>query len=476
MARIAFVQNLLFEYLGLMYLSSLLKSNGHECEMFIKLGSDESLARDIIRYSPHIVAFPCLTGSHRWCLSLAKILKQKNPKLITLFGGPHPTFYPGIINELEVDVICRGEGENAMLDLAASIDKKENHSLTANLWVKNSDAVTQNEVRPLIPDLDRMPFPDRELYYRKYPFLNISRKSFLTSRGCPYKCSFCFNHILQKIYQDKGVYLRRRAVKNVIEEISEVKRTYGLRTVYFQDDTFILDRDWVMAFLEAYGKEINLPFICLIRADLTDEKLIVTLKEAGCVKVYFGVESGDQEMRNTLLQKNITDEMIIRTAAWLKKYRIRFRTYNMIGLPGETLEQAFKTVALNARIKTDYPWCSIYQPYPETELGTYALRQGLLDVSQDKILPSFFKDSILRSSWKKELVNLQKLFFYAVKFPRMENLIRRAIRLPPNFLFDLLFLCGNAYAYAGSEQLRLNEFFLFGFYNLKNFFTKMQDN
>jgi radical SAM superfamily enzyme YgiQ (UPF0313 family) len=476
MARIAFAQNILFEYLGLMYISSWLKSNGHECEMFIKLGSDESLAKDIIRYSPQVVAFPCLTGSHSWCLSLAKILKEKNPKLMTLFGGPHPTFYPGIINEPEVDVICRGEGEYALLDLANSLDKKENPSLTANLWVKDIDVVTQNEVRPLIPDLDKMPFPDRQLYYRKYPFLNISRKTFLTSRGCPYKCSFCFNHILQKIYQSKGTYLRRRTVKNVIEEINGVKRKYGLRTVYFQDDTFVLSRDWVMAFLEVYKKEVNLPFICLIRADLTDEKLIGALKGAGCVKVYFGIESGDRELRNSLLQKNITDEMIIQTAGWLKKYRIGFRTYNMIGLPGETLNQAFKTVDLNVRIKTDYPWCSVYQPYPETELGAYALEQGMLNCSCDKIRPSFFKDSILRSPWKKELLNLQKLFFYAVKFPRLKNLIKKAITFPPNFLFDLLFLCGNACAYAGSERLRLNEFFLFGFYNLKNFFTQIKND
>ena len=459
-----------------MYISSWLKSNGHECEIFIKLGSDESLAKDVIRYSPQVTAFPCLTGNHNWCLSLAKILKEKNPKLITLFGGPHPTFYPGIINEPEVDAICRGEGEYAMLDLADSIDRKENFSMIANLWVKGVDGVTRNEVRPLISDLDKMPFPDRQLYYRKYPFLNISRKAFLTSRGCPYKCSFCFNHILQKTYQGKGAHFRRRTVKNVTEEINEVRRKYGLRTVYFQDDTFILDKDYVMAFLEVYKKEVNLPFICLIRADSTDERLTAALKEARCVKVYFGVESGDEELRNNLLQKNVTDEMIIRTAGWLKKYQIGFRTYNMIGLPGETLEQALKTVDLNARIKTDYPWCSIYQPYPETELGTYALKQGILESSQDKISPSFFKNSILRSPWKKELLNLQKLFFYAVKFPRLKNIIRKAITFSPNFLFDLLFLCGNAYAYAGSERLRLNEFFLFGFYNLKNFFTRVKND
>jgi len=476
MAKIAFAQNILFEYLGLMYISSWLKSNGHECEMFINLGSDESLARDIVKYSPQIVAFPCLTGSHNWCLTLAKILKEKNPKLITLFGGPHPTFYPRIINKPEVDAICRGEGEYAMLDLADSVDKKKDISLIANFWVKSVDAVTQNEVRPLIPDLDKMPFPDRQLYYHKYPFLNISRKTFLTSRGCPYKCSFCCNHILQKTYLNKGALFRRRTVENVIKEINEVRRKYGLRTVYFQDDTFILNRDWVMTFIEAYKKEIDLPFACLIRADLTDEGLITALKEAGCAKVYFGVESGDSELRNNLLQKNITDEMIIKTAGWLKKYQIGFRTYNMIGLPGETIEQAFKTVDLNARIKTDYPWCSVYQPYPETELGTYALEQEMLHYSQDKIHPSFFKNSILRSPWKKELLNLQKLFFYAVKFPRLKNIIKKAITCSPNFLFDLLFLCGNAYAYARSEQLRLNEFFLFGFYNLKSFFARAKND
>jgi len=470
MARIAFVQYILYEYLGTTYLSSMLGKKDHEVDIFLKHESDETLLKEVLTYQPDIVAFSCTTGIHKWCLKFAGLIKNYNPRILILFGGPHPTFFPEIIEHSYVDMVCRGEGEYAMLELAEAITQKRDISKIQNLWAKKDGMVIKNSLRPLIKDLDDLPFPDRELYYRKYRFLNGSLKAFMTTRGCPYRCSFCFNHILQEMYKGKGAYVRRRSVDNVIAEIKEAKDRYKFKTVYIQDDVFILNQDWVNEFAERYKKEINLPFLCHVRADILSEEMVKKLKFAGCHSVSFGIESGNEKLRNRLLHKEITDEMIVRTANLLKIYGIRFRAYNMLGLPGERIEEALETVKINTRVGTDYPWCSIYQPYPKTTLGEYAQKHRFVEGAPDQMHASFFRDSMIKSEQKKELVNLQKLFFYAVKFPTFLPFIKQIIKLPSNLIFHLLFLGSYGYTYLKSENITLRETFTLGITNLKNFF------
>jgi len=364
MARISFIQNLSYEYLGVMYLSSLLKSKGHEVDCFIEHGQGiDRLVKEAARFNPDIAGFSCTTGVHRWSLCVASRIKKIKPEVKVLFGGPHPTFFPEIIEEAPVDMICRGEGEYALLEAADRLDERNDLSTIDNLWVKKNGQIFRNEVRPLIENLDELPFPDRNLYVRKYPFLHKSQKAFMVGRGCPFSCAYCFNHAFKKLYHHKGLFVRYRSPENIIAEIKAVKAQTPFRTVYFQDDTFGLDKDWSKGFLAQYAKQLRLPFICLLRADAADEELIRSLKQSGCTRVFFGVETGSENLRKMILKKEISDEQIFQTASLLKKYRIRFRTYNMFGLPNETLEEAFKTVRLNIKIKTDYPWSSLFQPF-----------------------------------------------------------------------------------------------------------------
>ena len=474
MARVAFVQNMAFEYLGVMYISAMLKKHGHKVEMFIVGKNEEKAIEEISSFKPDLVGFPCTTGVHRWALKFAGKMKDKVPGKVIL-GGAHATYFPEVINEPQVDIICRSEGEYAVLEIADKIDMGADISDTLNCWVKVNGEITKNDQRPLVENLDELPFPDRKLYIRKYPYLKRSQKAFIGGRGCPFDCTFCFNHALIKLYKGKGKVVRYRSVDNLIAEIKEVKDKYSLKTVYMQDDTFILNKKWVAEFAEKYKREVGLPFVCLIRADLADEEMIKKLAEAGCKNVFFGVEAGSEDLRNSLLKKKVTDEEIRSVAALLKKYGMRFRTYNMLGLPGETLEDAFKTVSINAEIGTDYPWCALFHPFPGTELAEYAKEKGLLDASVDTANPSFFKDSIIKSEHKRELVNLQKLFFYGVKFPRSMPLIKRLIRLRPNTFFDLAFLASYAWCYLLSENLTLREMLSVGFRNVKGFFFSKGD-
>ncbi len=469
MARIAFVQNIAFEYLGVMYISSILKKYGHSAEAFVVGGNEDKVVEEIVGLNPQVVGFSCTTGAHIWALAFAEKIKKRLPCKI-IFGGAHATYFPEIINEKAVDIICRGEGELPLLEIANKIDKNIDISDTLNCWFKVDGQIVRNEQRDLIENLDDLPFPDRELYIKRYPYLKRSQKAFIGRRGCPFSCTFCFNHAWMNLYKGKGRVVRYRSVDNLIAEIKEAKNRFGLKTAYMQDDTFILDKKWLEEFSDKYKKEINLPFICLIRADLADEEIIRMLFKAGCKNVFFGIESGSEKIRNSILKKNISDDQIRNTAALLHKYGIRFRTYNMLGLPGETLNDAFKTVGINIEIKTDFPWCAIFHPFPGTELARYAQEKGFFDSASDTANPSFFKDSVIKSEHKRELVNLQKLFLYAVKFPNVSGIIRRLIRCRPNFVFDLVFLLGYAWSYLFSENLTLKEMFSLGIRNVRRFF------
>ncbi|UCD57588.1 MAG: B12-binding domain-containing radical SAM protein [Candidatus Hydrogenedentota bacterium] len=469
MTRIAFVQNLAYEYLGVMYLSASLKQAGHEVQAFIRERSEEALAREVLEFAPDLVAFSCTTGIHHWALHFAGLLKRYRP-VPTIFGGPHATFFPELIEQPSVDVICRGEGEEAIVEIADRLDSGKPIDGTLNCHIKRNGQIVRNDLRPLIGDLDCLPNPDRSVYRAKYPYLDKTQAAFMAGRGCPFRCSFCFNHALRKLYEGRGRFVRVRKPERVVDEIVEAKSRWNLRTIYMQDDTFILDKRWVQEFSELYRERVGLPMLCLVRADQADEASIAALKRAGVKNIFFGIESGDETLRNELLKKGVTDQDIYRTAALLRKHGIRFRTYNMVGLPGETLQQALKTLRINAEIRTDFPWCAIFHPFPGTELGEFAARSDLLMRSPEDAPPSFFKESIIRLPQANEVVNLQKLFYYGVRFPRLIPLIDRIIRLRPNPIFEFLFLTGYAVSLYGSENLTLGEIASIGLRNVRQFF------
>ena len=200
MAKILFVQNIEYDYLGVMYVSSVLKNAGHECDLLIQHDPEK-----IINYAAGknytIFAFSIMSGIHQWALKVTGKLKEAFPETPVIFGGVHPTYFPEVIEQGPVDIICRGEGEYAMLDLVQALDTGEDYSNIPNLWIKNGEKIKKNELRSLIEDLDVLPLPDRGLYYDRYPKLKTKKtKYFMASRGCPYNCTFCFNKQLKELY------------------------------------------------------------------------------------------------------------------------------------------------------------------------------------------------------------------------------------------------------------------------------------
>jgi radical SAM superfamily enzyme YgiQ (UPF0313 family) len=229
-----------------------------------------------------------------------------------------------------------------------------------------------------------------------------------------------------------------------------------VRFVGFSDDILIINKKWLFPFLELYRREIGLPFLSTVRANLVDEEIVRALKEAGCISCVFGVESGVERIRNEVLAKGVRDEDVYEAARLFRKYRIRFGTYNMVGLPGETVDDAFQTVKINARIRTDFPWCSVLQPYPGTQIRQRIEADLGRELPVDEIGASYFTTSVVRGREIRELENLQKFFHLAVRFPILQPLIRRAIKLPPNPVFQLIFQA--CYAWQLMRRSRINFF------------------
>lgn len=473
MTRVLFVQRIWTENLGPMYLSSAIKQSGHTTGLIIEEAKSDNSA--IRAFKPDIVAFSVTTGTHQWALQRARTIKSSIGCSI-IFGGPHATYFPEVIEHDAVDIVCRGEGELAFRQLVEALDQSRPIDDIHNLWLKSKGEVLRNEVGPLIEDLDSLPFPDRELYYQ-YDYLKKNEnKSFVTSRGCPYSCSYCSINTLRKLYEGKGHFVRFHSPERVIAEITEVRDRYGLRSVIFQDDTFILNTDRLLRLLELYARKLRIPFVCHVRADLMTPQIARALKDAGCHSVDFGLESGDQLLRADVLGKTVTDDHIRAAARYLHEVKIRFRTTNMLGLPHETIQQAMKTVELNQQIRTDFPSASIYQPYPRTDLGDRVLREELTDknFSVDDIGSSFFRASTLDQTHRPQFVNLQKLFWPAVRFPRLTPLIKRLIRYQPNMFFELIFLFFYGLNYALSERVSLHRVIRIGLKTTRTvFFGKM---
>ncbi len=224
----------------------------------------------------------------------------------------------------------------------------------------------------------------------------------------------------------------------VIREVRYVKDRYPLKNVHFSDDTFVLDKEWLKEFLAAYRREISLPFSCNIRIDQVNAEMIRDLAESGCYGISFGIESGSDRIRNEILKKNLKEEDIIHNSKIIKRHGIKMIVTNLMGVPEETLEDAFKTVAINQKIGADYTRAGVLIPYPKTEIVDYAIERGLLPA--DYAIHNFtqiIRKSLIRSRYAREFENLCALFNLTVHFPFLTPLTRILIKLPLTRLYSL---------------------------------------
>jgi anaerobic magnesium-protoporphyrin IX monomethyl ester cyclase len=444
--RIVFIQTIPFPLIGIESLAAVLAQ--HELQVIITyVDSYATILRKLREFRPDFICFTCTTSDHGHLLSLAGKLKEIF-HVPFIWGGPHPTFFPDIIKEQGVDIAVRGEAEHI---LPALIDDPSDLTRASCSFKKDDGIVVINPTGHLIHDLDALPYPDRGLYRKFYKHLPYSALMVVAGRGCPFNCSFCYNRTLKRIFSEDlraGKYVRLRSVAHVIGELEDFIQRFGRpRYIKFMDDTFIFNRKWTLAFLDAYRTRVDIPFTCLGRADLMDEKIAEAMQCAGASCFMWAVETGNEKLRREVLKKNITDAQVRECGALLNKYHIPFRTYNMMGLPGETVDDALATVIINREIKNRFPLCTIYDPYPETELAEIAAAQGLLNqpITSDTFGKIQYVSSLLKVD--PRILRIQMLFFYFVRFPFLDKYLRQWIAKDHPRLNRLLFFLAYGYVF-----------------------------
>lgn len=371
------------EPMGVMCLSSVLKANGHS----VALTTTPNLERNIKKHQPKFVCYSIHTGQHVKVIELNNTLKEKY-SFTSIFGGAHPTYFPEMAEKKGVDHIVRGDGE---ITLPKLISGELKYKVIMGEYVK---------------DLDSMPHPDREIVYKEFPEQASNPiRHFMASRGCPFDCTYCFNYSYRNLYRTAKV--RYRSPDNIIDEIRNVVNKYPTKFIYFLDDTFNTKKS--LDLLNLYKDEIEFPFHCHIRIDILTESFIKALSDSGCRSVSFGVESGSEEIRRTVLNRNVSNKQIIKGCKKLREHGIKFRSQNMIGILGSTYEDDIETLKLNMDIKPDMAWVSIFQPYPRTVLGDQ------FNISPDSIPETFFEHSVLNLPYSAKLKALQRVFGYIVR-------------------------------------------------------------
>ncbi len=425
---------------GILRVSAAVKQAGHRTDMVV--ATEEDPVEAALRVKPDVVGFSVYTGTQRYYLDVSRRIKAQLD-VFSIMGGPHPTFFPEIIEEEGVDAVCIGEGEYATVDLMNALQNGDVVDGIANWWIRSNGRIHRNPLRPLVTDLDELPFADRDLLYRAHPASRGRKlKPFITGRGCPYNCSFCFNEAYSNLYQGKGRRTRRRSVENVIQELKEVRERYPLSFVMFLDDTFIINKRWLQELAASYKAEVGLPFWCQVRPNLVTDEKIALFKDMGCVSVSFGLETANDRLRYEVLNRHITKEQILKASRILREHGVKYSTNNMLGLPGGGLETDLETMDLNIQCRPDYANVFLYQPYPKTPLGEMAFREGLMTGTFDDLSGSVADDTIIKfgsETEKRHIENLQKLLSITVEFPFLRPLILWLIRWPPNKLFWLIY-------------------------------------
>jgi anaerobic magnesium-protoporphyrin IX monomethyl ester cyclase len=416
---------------GLGSISAVLKQAGHDARLLTLDRLDtEALDAAVRDFQPQLVGLSLTSGFFALGQAITGWVAARH-KLPVVLGGVHPTLCPEESIAIEgAFAICRGEGEYPMRELCAALESGGDPTRIANLWVRANGQVHQNELRPLIADLDALPPPDRALFPMDHMVDQFAEIEFMGSRGCPFQCAYCVNHALQELYRGKGPFVRFRTVDNFLNEIDTVMRSYPRAGIVgLHDDTFTLNRNWFREFTDKYPARFKHPFWCNATADSINEETVRRLKQAGCYEVRIGVESGNDHLRQEILCKKVSREAIVRAFRLLQAAGIHTYAFNMVGLPYETVATIHDTINLNRILQPDETFCSVFCPFPGTHAYDVCRANGWL---RGQAAGSYFENSYVLdqpSIRRADVLFYHDIFADLVRWPRAHGLIKGMARI-----------------------------------------------
>ncbi|MHB8280198.1 MAG: B12-binding domain-containing radical SAM protein [Candidatus Humimicrobiaceae bacterium] len=401
---------------GIGSLSSVLKKNGHQTALQYIYGSynPKPLMQKIEEFKPDIIGFTTVSFQYKFIKKLLKDISGYG--IFTICGGPHISLSPYELERTEnLDAICIGEGEFALLELVNAIEKNEDITHIQNIWVKKDGRIFSNPNRPFMEDLDQLPFVDRELFdFQEIIYSDYDRAEFMSSHGCPYSCTYCSNGGLRKI--SEGKYVRFRSVESIIAEIKDVITRYKVKSIYLNDDVFTINKEYVAAFCKMYKEEIRYPFEINTRVENLTLEILQMLKDAGCYRIAMGLEQGDEKFRKEILNRPMSNSKIIEAFIMAKKVGLKTKTFNIVGFPFETADIHMGTVNLNRKIQPSSAVIYVYEPYPGTPLYDMCIENNFIEKERENEEFISRTDTILKLPMfpRKDIIKCYKRFSWRI--------------------------------------------------------------
>lgn len=397
--------------------------------------------QEVAEFQPDLLALSSTEDT--WELGIKLLKRVRHLNILTIAGGVFPTFAPKLaLSFPEIDLICKGEGEDALLTLCDRLSKGQSYVDISNLWIKKADGSTTVNPTKMV-DMDANPLIDMSIfeegrYYRPMGGRVWRMFPVETHRGCPYTCAFCNSPSQMELYKNAEgkSYLRRKSFANMRRELLFYKNDMKAEYLYFWADTFF---SWKKGEFEEFAemyKEIGLPFWCQTRIETVTEERLALMKKIGCSRLSFGLEHGNEQFRKTRLRRPVTNDLMIKNFKVVKDSGIPFSVNNIMGFPHETTEMAFDTIRFNKFVDSDDRNAYHFTPFHGTPLREECERLGY--VKYEDIVQSFVAgDSLLDMPQfpKKRVLSIIKTFNMYVKFPESRwDEIRKAEEETPEGL------------------------------------------
>ena len=365
---------------GIAFLVPLVKEFGFEvsCLNVREDVPDDVFKREIMRRDPAIVGFSATSQQLKYLYRLSHALKEI-PSLIQIAGGVGVTLSPDeVLAQSAVDGACVGEGEFPLKDLLGRMKQGEEVSLAEGFYWKKNNGIRKNRIHQFYDDLSALPFPDYSILDPDV-VVQEGHLNVMLSRGCPYDCFYCCNKVLGSVYPSSQGYFRLPSVDYSIRLLETLKAQYP-QTEYigFEDDLLIANRSWFLEFARQYRTRIGLPYRIAVRVECVTEDIVEALKDSGCNKAALGLESGNEGIRRTLLNRRYTNEMLAHACRLIKEKDIHLFTFNIVAFPLETKEEMEDTLRLNTVVRPDSGVCTFFYPFKNTELYRLCEEKKLL--------------------------------------------------------------------------------------------------
>ncbi|MDH4099011.1 MAG: B12-binding domain-containing radical SAM protein [Nitrospirota bacterium] len=403
---------------GIGALSAALKREGHQTRL-VHVSSEldypldvDRINKDIREYGPGLICFSVTTNQWFFARQIGKAIKEKFDIPI-LVGGHHATADPdNVIGESWIDMVCRGEGDNMLPEVVRRMETGTPLDGTRNLIHRKNGTIVREPFGALAGDMDSLPFEDRSIFdYNRLVNTRSGWAEVIVTRGCPYPCTYCFNQPFFDEYrkdlkENSGItlkkkeYVRRRSVGSTLEMLKDIKSTYpGIKAFTFVDDIMAQEGEWLDEFTERYASEIGLPYACTSHPLLFTRTVAEKLKQSGCKVVKMGVEAGNEAIRKKVLKRNISNDLLVNVFGTATELGLKPQSFNMIGIPGETIDNIMETVSLNALMKPYIVWVSTFIPYPGSELYRDCVASGMLDSAKWDVVDSYRGASVLKDEY-----------------------------------------------------------------------------